>query len=240
MTPDSLDFGVHQFDPCHFELSITMAKARMTFDEARAKISNYKAVIFDNDGTLVDSMGIHYVAWREALKPQGIEFSEDRFYALAGVPASEIISTLAQEQNKQSVSVSSVLESRQEHLEHHLKHVGKVDVVVRLLDAAVAGNIPVALASGGERGDVLASLMYAGIDATVFRSIVTREDIFQGKPDPEIFLTVAEKINIDPAQCIGLEDGDKGLQALDAAGMGKLDARLLEGYPLPKPLQKLF
>lgn len=209
-----------------------MTSKLMTFDEARSQLRECKAVIFDNDGTLVDSMPVHFAAWRIALSNHGIEFKEERFYQLAGVPAAEIIRTLAQEQGLDHVSVPSVLESRQENLENTLKDVGKVEVVVKLLEDVVSAGIPVGLASGGERGDVLASLEYAGIDVSVFSSVVTREDVYNGKPDPETYHVVAERLGVKPADCIGLEDGDQGLLALENAGMRKMDVRLIEGYPL--------
>lgn len=209
----------------------------MTVEEATKKATQYKAIIFDNDGTIVNSMPGHYIAWRDALKHFGIQFSQKKFYALAGVQAADIIQMLSAEQGKQDeVSVAQVLEHRQERLECVLRKTEKISVVTQILDCAVEHNIPVALASGGERGDVLASLAYADVDASVFSATVTREDITKGKPDPETFLLAASKLGVAPEDCIGLEDADMGLQALDAAGMAKIDVRLIEGYPLPEVL----
>ena len=64
------------------------------------KISSAEAVIFDCDGTLVDSMPIHFLAWNETMRSVGLVFEEDRFYALGGMPTDRIIAMLAQEQNK--------------------------------------------------------------------------------------------------------------------------------------------
>lgn len=212
----------------------------LTLEQALEKVRTYKAIIFDNDGTLVDSMPVHYTAWRDALQHFGITFTEEQFYSLAGVPANEIIALLTEEQGKapDDVSVSAVLEHRQERLENVLKHISKIDVVVHILNDAVSRGIPVAVASGGEQGDVLASMAYAGVDDSVFKAIVTREDVSRGKPDPETFLLAAEKLAVDPQDCIGLEDGAKGLEALDNAGIGKMDVRQIEGYPVPDVLKK--
>lgn len=200
---------------------------------AIAHIDSAKAVIFDNDGTLVDSMPAHYLAWKAALAEHALHFSAHQFYAMAGMTASKIIKTLADEQAKPSVSVDAVMQSRQTRLAQVLKSVSAVAPVVDLLNYAISKQLPVAVASGSERPDVLATLEAAGIDVSVFGAVVTCEDVANGKPHPDTFLLAAKKLGVEPHDCIGLEDGDKGLLALDAAGMDKLDVRLLEGYPLP-------
>lgn len=211
-----------------------MVQADMTYEDVTQQIDKAKAVIFDNDGTLVDSMPVHYIAWRDALHEHGLDMTEEQFYAMAGMAASQIIPTLADQQNKTDYSTPRILETRQEKLTNGLKKVKRVNVVCDLLDYALSKNLPVAVASGGEQGDVLASLAYAGIDVAEFSAVVTSEDIVNGKPDPETFLTAAERLGIPAEQCIGLEDGDKGLQSLDNAGMAKIDVRRIVDYPLPQ------
>lgn len=208
-----------------------MTEGTLSVAEAREKIDAAKAVIFDNDGTLVDSMPIHYAAWQKALNENGIDFPEEQFYAWAGAPAASIIKTLAESQKVTDFSVTTILEARQECLERELKNVKKIDVVTDLLEYALQKGKSVAIASSNELGDVLGSLNYAGIDDTKFSGIVTAEDVIMGKPDPEIFLTAASRMGISPSECIGLEDGEMGLQALDAAGIAKIDVRLIDGYP---------
>lgn len=213
-----------------------MTEGTLSVAEARERIDAAKGVIFDNDGTLVDSMPVHYMAWQKALNENGIDFPKEKFYAWAGAPAAEIIKALAQSQKVTDFSVTSILEVRQELLERELRNVKKIDVVVDLLEYALQKGKTVAVASGNELGDVLGSLNYAGIDDTKFSSIVTAEDVAIGKPDPEIFLTAASRMGVDPSDCIGLEDGDMGLQALDAAGIAKIDVRHIDGYPHPSTL----
>lgn len=203
---------------------------------AKSVIESSKAAIFDNDGTLVDSMPIHLTAWKNALAKQDITFSEAQFYSLAGMSATEIIKLLSKQQNKTSVCPQEVIRTRQDYLKEQLPHIKSVQVVVELLDYAEQKRIPVAVASGGQRDDVLDSLTYCGIDIFRFGAVVTAEDVQHGKPHPETFLTVAKRLEVDPKSCVGFEDADKGLQALSAAGMACIDVRLLEGYPLPESL----
>lgn len=214
-----------------------MAEPYRTVSDIERLVDKAAAVIFDNDGTLVDSMPVHLVAWQQALSEHGIEFPEKQFYEFAGMAAEDIIPILADEQNVQDVPVEQVIRVKGVILTEVLKQVEPISVSVDVLKYAKARGIPVAVASGGEREDVLASLRYSGIDVNQFSGVVTREDVSNGKPHPETFLKAAKLLGVDPSRCIGLEDGEKGLQALRSADMVAVDVRIVEGYPLPKCLQ---
>jgi HAD superfamily hydrolase (TIGR01509 family) len=117
--------------------------------------------------------------------------------------------------------------------------VEPVAAVVEVLAEARRRGIKVAVASGGQRENVVASLVSAGVLARdgavgdVFDAVVTAEDVARGKPDPETFLLAAERMGVDPARCVGLEDADLGLQALLAACMRAVDVRAHPRYPMP-------
>ncbi|PXF49877.1 Fructose-1-phosphate phosphatase YqaB [Gracilariopsis chorda] len=215
-----------------------MITPTLTVEAVKRRIDNASAVIFDNDGTLVDSMPVHMVAWQKALAQHGLTFSEHQFYAMAGMPASEIIPQLATEQRVPNVSIQSVIDARKLMLASQLQKVRPVAVVIELLHYARQKGLPIAVASGGETEDVLATLKYCDIDISRFGAIVTADDVKHGKPHPETFLTAAERLGVEPSGCIGLEDGEKGLDALRNAGMEDIDVRKIEGYPLPSCLRR--
>ena len=114
-----------------------------------SRIESAKAVIFDCDGTLVDSMPVHYLAWHRTMTDVGIRFEEDRFYALGGMPSDRIIALLSREQNVNVDPVSTANRKEQAFLEliHLLEPIEQVVNVARTL----RGNKPIAVATGGCR-----------------------------------------------------------------------------------------
>lgn len=202
-------------------------------DHLKAVIEGAAAVIFDNDGTIVDSMPLHLKAYQVAMAQFGLVFPDSLFYAWAGQPAFVIIEKLKKDQGKPEVNVEALMEAKKEALHAAMHTIRPIEPVVTLLRHARAKGIPIAVASGGERKDVLASLEASGVGVDVFDAVVTCEDVKNGKPDPETFLLAAQKLGVDPTKCVGLEDGEKGLEALRGAGMVALDARTFEGYPTP-------
>eukprot|EP00177_Eucheuma_denticulatum_P004153 GFKZ01007541.1.p1 GENE.GFKZ01007541.1~~GFKZ01007541.1.p1 ORF type:complete len:226 (+),score=42.17 GFKZ01007541.1:342-1019(+) len=200
-------------------------------NEIRARIDGCAGVIFDNDGTLVNTMPAHYIAYSKALSEFGMAFPLKQFYEWAGMPAGEIIDRLRAEQQKGHVVTERVLELRKGHLKEALMESKPIAPVVELLEYAKQVGKPVAIASGGEREDVEASLKAAGIDMRLFDAVVTREDVTRGKPDPESFSEAAKRMGVYVGGCVGFEDGELGMEGMERAGMWVVDVRGMVGYP---------
>jgi beta-phosphoglucomutase-like phosphatase (HAD superfamily) len=202
----------------------------------------------DNDGTLVHSMPIHHDAWQKALAPHNILFTSTRFYAMAGMPAGAIVNVLAEEQNILPPSVEHIASVKEDILAITLKATKPVKPSLDVLIEAKKRGMRVALASGGSRKDVLASLIGAGIlknDSVsaiddIFHAVITAENVRRGKPDPETFTLAALKLGVDASRCVGLEDGDLGLEALQSAGMRAVDVRHHPDYPLADELRAVM
>lgn len=206
--------------------------------EVRAQIEASAGAIFDNDGTIVDTMPVHYRAFQVATKEHGLIFTEEEFYARAGATGIEIITDLNKAQGKSAV-VEEVLASKRRHLLKEIHAVKPISAVIPLIEHARKCGIPVAVASGGIRRNVVASLKAVGFDPEKdFDAVVTADDVTKGKPHPETFLLAAQRIGVDPKKCVGFEDGDLGIEALHAAEMASVDVRKLPGYPLPDVLRK--
>ncbi len=183
-----------------------------------------EGLIFDCDGTLADTMPLHWRAWRSVTQKHGIHFTEERFYALGGVPSRDILAMLRDEQGHAYDPLALALEKEHAFLPL-LPHTGPVEAVV-----AVArehhGKVPMAVASGGKRHIVEQILQHLSI-RHFFAAIVTSEDVVNQKPAPDIFLEAARRLGVTAKQCRGYEDTDLGLQAIRSAGMEAVDVRTL-------------
>jgi len=185
---------------------------------------NYEALIFDCDGTLTDSMPLHYLAWSRTMSDYGIPFPEDRFYALGGMPSQQIVQLLASEHGISVDTRQAALEKEAEFLNlmHLLLPIREVlDVVVHF-----RGKLPMAVASGGYREIIVKQLQQIGC-ADHFQTVVTAEDTTRHKPEPDVFLLAAERLRANPSRCLVYEDSDLGIQAAQAAGMDYVDVRTI-------------
>ena len=184
----------------------------------------YDGLIFDLDGTLADTMPTHFAAWSKSMAAHGIEFSEDRFYALGGVPTPVIIDLLASEQGK--ILDSTVLaEAKEELFLELLKDVQPV-VPVKLIAELHRGLMPLAVATGSLKWVAEKILKTLGIREW-FTAVVGADDIVHPKPAPDTYLKAAELIGVDPTRCHAFEDTELGLQAARNAGMDVIDINIL-------------
>lgn len=183
-----------------------------------------RGIIFDCDGTLADTMPLHWKAWREVTTRHGLHFPEDRFYALGGVPSRDILKMLCDEQGRK-LDYLAVAREKEEAYLPFLPEVKPIDVVVAVAEAN-HGRLPMAVASGGMKPIIIQVLEHLKI-CHYFDAIVTSEDVHRQKPAPDIFLEAARRIGVPPELCRAYEDTDLGMQAIRSAGMEAIDVRAL-------------
>jgi HAD superfamily hydrolase (TIGR01509 family) len=176
----------------------------------------FDAYLFDCDGTLADSMPLHYRAWGRALATCGKVFPRDLFYLWAGVPPERIVAML-NERLGFDLPVAETVRRKEDIFYELLPEVRAVPGVLEHVQLQ-AGRIPFAVVSGSPRASVLRTLACLGL-LDRFPVIVGAEDCRQGKPWPEPFLRAAELLRVDPARCLVFEDGEAGIQSAQAAGM---------------------
>jgi beta-phosphoglucomutase family hydrolase len=183
-----------------------------------------KGIIFDCDGTLADTMPLHWRAWQIISARHNFQFPEDRFYALGGVPSRDILKMLCAEQ---SLRLDYLAVAREKE-ETYLPLIGQVDPIFSVVGVAreYYGKVPLAVASGGSRRAIEQVLGHLGI-RNLFETIVTNEDVTRQKPAPDIFLEAARRIGVAPEHCRAYEDTDLGMKAIRAAGMEAVDVREL-------------
>lgn len=181
-------------------------------------VSGYDAVIFDCDGTLVDSMPPHFEAWCDALALYGAKgiFKEDVFLAMGGRPTRDIVVELNDEYDLHLDPVA-VADAKREAF---LKRLDSVKLISEIANFAqsLRGKIPMAVASGGSRIVVEKTLRQVGI-SDWFDEVVTADDVAEGKPAPDVFLKAAKLLDVEPARCLVLEDAPSGILAAQRAGM---------------------
>ncbi|GAA3963192.1 HAD family hydrolase [Actinoplanes auranticolor] len=179
----------------------------------------FRAYLFDCDGTIADSMPVHYLAWQQALKEWGGELPEDLFYAWGGRPVVDIIADLNRQQGL-SMPVETVAARREVLFQELLPTVSAVPGVLEHINEAF-GRIPIAVVSGSTRESVTASLGALGLTEK-FDALVCAGDYPRAKPDPGAFLLAAELLGVAPRHCLVFEDTDLGIRAATAAGMASV------------------
>ena len=179
----------------------------------------FRAYLFDCDGTIADSMPLHWAAWNKTLAQWNCDFPEDLFYAWGGMPVSEIIATLNQK-NGLSMPVEEIARRKEELYFEVLPSLQAVPEVLEQIHIS-HGEIPFAVVSGSTRDSVVASLNALGI-LDKFDTLVCAGDYTKGKPDPEPFLLAAERLGVPASECLVFEDTEMGIQSATAAGMASV------------------
>jgi len=181
-----------------------------------------KGLIFDCDGTLADTMPLHWRAWQVIAAKYKLHFPQDRFYALGGVPSRDILKMLAAEQG---VTLDHI-QATHEKENAYLPLMSEVEPIHAVVEIAKEnhGKIPMAVASGGTEPIIVQVLEHLKI-RRLFDAVVTSEMVKNQKPAPDIFLEAAQLIGVEPKFCRAYEDTELGLQAIRAAGMEAVDVR---------------
>ncbi|HME24953.1 MAG TPA: HAD family phosphatase [Acetobacteraceae bacterium] len=181
-----------------------------------------RAIIFDCDGTLVDSAPIYARAWAAGFAIAGGEMPRDWYFQRSGLSEHVLMDQFEEAFGVTLDRVGTVTTMRLAFLDAivDLREVEAIAEIARL----ASGLMPIAVASGGPRAIVHPSLRQTGLDR-LFRTIVTFEDVGIAKPAPDLFLEAARQMGVEPAQCLVLEDSETGIDAALAAGMGWVDVR---------------
>lgn len=178
------------------------------------------AVIFDHDGTLVDSEPVHHKYWAATLAPYGVDLSRDDYQRqLSGRPtirsAHWLVDTHQLEVAAQHICDSKISALR-EHLEAHAFPIMPgADALVRWL---ATQPVTLAVASGASRYEVERSLSVHAL-SPYFKAVSTKDDVVNNKPAPDVYLNAADAIGARPEHCLAIEDSDSGQLAAQAAGM---------------------
>jgi beta-phosphoglucomutase family hydrolase len=179
-----------------------------------------KGLIFDLDGTLADTMPIHYIAWKNAAARYGIEFTPELFAELAGIPLYPTVEKLNQIFGT-NIDPKEMGDIKETEFENNMHLTPEIKVVTDLV-RAYHGKIPMAVGTGGARRLAFKTLEIIGLK-DYFDVLVSYEDVANYKPHPETFLKCAEQMGVNPVDCEVFEDGRLGIEAAQTAGMMVVD-----------------
>ncbi|MEV7597066.1 HAD family phosphatase [Kitasatospora sp. NPDC089797] len=183
-----------------------------------------RALLFDWDGTLVDSQDANFRAMGAALAPHGLGLDQDWFDARTGLSSADMIQALAAETGARlTAPVEDLVAARDRHF---LANADRIRVHPQVAEVAMAyhGTLPLAVASGGARRIIETTMRHLSLE-WLFTALVTRDEVDRGKPAPDIFLRAAEALRTAPADCLVYEDSDEGIEAARTAGMAVIDVR---------------
>jgi beta-phosphoglucomutase-like phosphatase (HAD superfamily) len=191
-----------------------------------------KGLIFDCDGTLADTMPLHWRAWNTVTAKHNLVFPEERFYAMGGVPSRDILKLLREEQGLDIDPLSVAREKEEEYL-RIMQECTPIHEVVEIARQH-HGKIPLAVASGGIQ-PIICSVLEKLQIRELFDAVITSEMVQNQKPAPDIFLEAARRIGVEPRFCRAYEDTDLGMTAIRAAGMEAVDVRTLRCHTRLSP-----
>src|SRR5438876_2877375 len=157
-----------------------------------------RGLVFDCDGTLADTMPLHWQAWQVVTARHRLHLPEERFYALGGVPSRDILKMLSAEQGVPLDHLLVACEKEAEYLPL-IAQVEPIKVVVSIARDNY-GKLPMAVASGGTGRIILQVLEHLGI-RNLFGAIVTSEDVVNQKPAPVLLLVAARRIGVPRQFC---------------------------------------
>lgn len=180
-------------------------------------LSAYQGIIFDMDGTLVDSMPAHIKVWQQTCHDFGLPFECDWFYSMGGSPTINTAIALLKKYNIDADPQLLVM-SKLRHFDD-INHKGDIiPATFSILKQQKAINKRIAVGTGCYRYHALEILTTLGI-LPLLDVVVTANDVQRHKPLPDTFLEAARALGIPPVQCVVFEDTELGCQAAHAAGM---------------------
>jgi beta-phosphoglucomutase-like phosphatase (HAD superfamily) len=183
---------------------------------------NIKGLIFDCDGTLIDTMPLHTESWDAAFTQLGHKLPEDFIDRYKGIPSADIVRKYNLEFNT-DLDPDGTAALKNSIVENKIPFAKPIQQIVNIA-IEYKGKLPMAVASGGNRTNVDASLESIGLNE-LFDAVVTANDDVKPKPFPDIFLEAAKRIGVEPENCLVFEDGDMGIEAAEKAGMPVIDVR---------------
>src|SRR5262252_3126820 len=188
----------------------------------------FAALIFDCDGTLAETAPIHYECISLALARHGVELPRAWYFERIGLALRDLLKDFDADFGVR-MDVSLIAADLPALYRARVANVEEIHLVAQIA-RQYKGRVPLAVASGGARELVVATLEAVGL-ASIFQEIVTIADVRHGKPEPDLFLEAARRLGVEPRLCVVYEDSAEGLEAARRAGMQGINIRIVHEPP---------
>lgn len=181
-------------------------------------MKNYKAILFDMDGVLIESEYLMRASAIRALADYGVTARHEDFLEFTGMGEDRFVGGVAEKHGL--VYKTEMKELAYDYFGQKVKEEAHVPAGVKeMLEALHGMGLTLAVCSAADLRKVRYNLMAIGVEETMFSALVTGSDVARKKPFPDIYLEGARRIGMDPEDCLVIEDAISGIQAAHAAGM---------------------
>lgn len=182
-----------------------------------------RGLIFDLDGTLIDSLELNWQAMDAAMRGEGIVIAREEFIGMTGRSIEEIVDILVRRHGRADANREAIVRRKREIANSHADDVREIKLVADVARQC-HGKLPMAVGTGSDRHRATLMLASTGL-LPLFDHIVAADDVKRHKPEPDTFIRCAELMGLSPADCQVFEDGEMGLEAARRAGMAYVDVR---------------
>jgi len=180
--------------------------------------SKTRAVIWDMDGVIADTAPYHFSAWQEVFQKRGVDFTEDDFRRNFGQRNDAIIRNTLGEDISQS-EIDAIASDKEKNFRQRVRHnIKPLPGAIKLITSLKQHDFSMALASSAPMENIQLVTRGLGIESS-FQAIVSGREVNEGKPSPQGFLLAAQKLGVEPKNCIVIEDAVAGVTAAKRAGM---------------------
>ena len=181
-------------------------------------MKNYKAILFDMDGVLIESEYLMRASAIRALADYGVTAQHEDFLEFTGMGEDRFVGGVAEKHGL--VYKTEMKELAYDYFGQKVKEEAHVPAGVKeMLEALHRKGLTLAVCSAADLRKVRYNLMAIGVDESIFSALVTGSDVARKKPFPDIYLEGAHRIDMAPQDCLVIEDAISGIQAAHAAGM---------------------